>query len=104
MRLDNTQGIRARDIVNTYEEKEIARIFLENGEEPKAKIIARKICEERKKKHFTTTTQLSDLIDQFDKHPVVKARIFQALRIEVNKELENLETALIDSIELLEKK
>lgn len=86
----------AKEIVNNYSEEELTRILKEYGEERFAKSIARKICEIRKSKEIRTTTELAEIIVsatpkkyKFGKiHPAT--RTFQALRIEVNQELENL--------------
>ena len=110
MRMDRSQGITAADIVNTWDEKEIARVLRDWGEENWAVQIARVICDRRKKQPIETTGQLVDIIDaaipkkirqQGDgSHPA--RRSFQALRIAVNDELAPLEQALRDFAELLE--
>jgi 16S rRNA (cytosine1402-N4)-methyltransferase len=64
--------------------------------------IAREIVKKRKIKKFETTKELSELIESVTKFPKTKNKIFQALRIEVNSELENIERSLKDSINLLE--
>lgn len=88
----------AEYIVNIYSEKELVRIFREYGEERKfAKKVARAMVAARKIRPLETTTELYNLI----KHPSTARRIFQALRIEVNQELENLEKALPQAVELL---
>lgn len=103
MRFDISSWITAKEIVNSYKKEDLIKIFQEYGEEPASKKIAEKILEERKKWfRFTTTIELADLIWKISNFPVTKARIFQALRIEVNKELEVLEKSLKDAIELLE--
>lgn len=83
----------AADVVNFATEQELCHIFWEYGEERHAKKIVRKILDERRKKKLTTTTQLAKLIESVvpkkEKiHPAT--RVFQALRIFVNKELENI--------------
>jgi 16S rRNA (cytosine1402-N4)-methyltransferase len=103
MRFDINSWITAKEIVNSYKKEDLIRIFKEYGEEPLSKKIAEKIFEERKKwNKFSTTIELANLIWTISNYPVTKARIFQALRIEVNKELEVLEKSLKDAIELLE--
>lgn len=103
MRFDINSWITAKEIVNSYKKEDLIRIFKEYGEEPASKKIAEKIFEERKKwNKFSTTIELASLIWQISNYPVTKARIFQALRIEVNKELEVLEKSLKDGIKLLE--
>lgn len=102
MRLDKTGGIRASDIVNSYPLKKLEDIFLSYGEEPRSKQIAKAIEAYRAKKRFETTTELAEVIEKISYHPQTKARIFQAIRIEVNKELEQLEKSLYSAIKLLE--
>ncbi|MBD3273520.1 16S rRNA (cytosine(1402)-N(4))-methyltransferase RsmH [Candidatus Dependentiae bacterium] len=100
---------KASDIVNRYKEKELADIIYKYGEERFAKKIAKAIVEQRKKEKIKTTSQLAKLIESiipkyiYGKkrriHPATKT--FQALRIFVNKELENIEIFLNDSINFL---
>jgi len=84
-------GETAADIVNHWDETELARIFWEYGEERGSRKIAARICEVRATEEFTTTTQLAECIEKrfprFGKkiHPATK--VFQALRIQVNDEL-----------------
>jgi 16S rRNA (cytosine1402-N4)-methyltransferase len=104
MRLDKRQTQTAAEIVNTYSFEQLAKIFREYGEEKNAGRIARIITEQREKEPFQTTLQLANLImekiGRREKiHPAT--RIFQALRIEVNQELENLESAIYQAAELL---
>lgn len=99
MRLDKTRWKTAADIVNGYTQAELREIFLKYWEEPWANKIASKIVDARKTKKFKTTKDLSDVIWWI---PKTKSRIFQAIRIEVNEELKNLETSLNDAIDLLE--
>ncbi|MGE0206912.1 MAG: 16S rRNA (cytosine(1402)-N(4))-methyltransferase RsmH [Candidatus Babeliales bacterium] len=89
------QKTTAAHVVNKATEQELLTIFKELGEEPKSRAIARLICAERKKKRIITTKQLVDLIEKVcgpkrgkKIHPATK--IFQALRIYVNRELENI--------------
>ena len=100
MRLDKTKWKTAADIVNWYTTQELRNIFLKYWEEPGSNKISARIVERRKKEKFKTTTDLSEIIPWW---PKTKSRIFQAIRIEVNKELENLETSLKDAIQLLDK-
>ncbi len=107
MRMDATQGKTAADIVNSYSEQELARIFKEFGEERYAKGVAKAIVEARKTIQFSTSTQLAGLIAKVipfipgksSGHPA--KRVFQALRIEVNGELEVLERTMPASIRAL---
>lgn len=100
MRLNKTIWKTAAQIVNSYTASELRKIFLEYWEEPGSNKIAHNIVDLRKNKKFETTFDLAEIIQW----PVkVKARIFQALRIEVNQELEVLKKSLEDAIKLLEK-
>jgi 16S rRNA (cytosine1402-N4)-methyltransferase len=99
MRLDKTKWKTAAQIVNSYTASELREIFLKYWEEPGSNKIAHLIVDTRKKKKFETTKDLASIIPWPIK---VKARIFQALRIETNKELEALEVSLKDAINLLE--
>ena len=98
MRFDYDGEKTAYEIVNNYKEDELVKIFSEYGEERFSKRIAKKIAEERKNKPIKTTTELSNLIIQAT--PKIKSRIhpatrvFQALRIEVNNELQNVKQIL----------
>lgn len=99
MRMDASQSFTAADIVNTYDEASLIRIFSEYGEERFSRSIARKILEERVKHPIETTTGLAELITRV-RRPVPHAKIhpatqvFQALRIEVNHELDALQALL----------
>lgn len=107
MRMDLSRGITAADIVNTYSEDDLVRILKEFGDEQYARSIARNILRNREEKEFTRTSELVELIErsvpgQYKRkkiHPATKT--FQALRIEVNKELESLKIFLNDAIEIL---
>jgi 16S rRNA (cytosine1402-N4)-methyltransferase len=93
--------------VNTYHPKELAQVFREYGEEKLAGNIASEIIRIRRTKKFESTKELYDAIRESLPKPVVykvndfARRVFQALRIEVNQELENLKTALPDMLEIL---
>ena len=108
MRMDQTAGATAADIVNTYSEKDLARILYDWAEEKWAARIAKFIVDERKTAPIATTGQLVDLIDRAipkkvrekdGSHPARKT--FQALRIEVNDELRPLEQAINDIVSML---
>ncbi|MDP8204054.1 MAG: 16S rRNA (cytosine(1402)-N(4))-methyltransferase RsmH [Candidatus Tenebribacter mawsonii] len=104
MRMDQTSELTAADVVNTYSFEQLARIFREYGEEKEAARIANNIILERSKKEIKTTLQLSTIIENCiisKKSIKAKARIFQALRIYINKEMEALKSALNDSIKIL---
>lgn len=101
MRLDPRIERSARDIVNTEESRELARIFRLYGEEPLAARIARRIAEARAERPIERTQQLAEIAAQgvrVDKRNAVLSRIFQALRIAVNGELESLELSLHDAV------
>ncbi len=107
MRFDVSGGLQtAADIVNTYPQKELARIFREYGEEKHASLIAKAIVTDRKIAPFHSTRQLADLISRImpRKHTLrihPATCVFQALRIEVNQELETIKSALPELIGLL---
>ena len=108
MRMDKSQKLTAKTIVNTYEEEELSNIIYEYGEERFSRRIAKNICEERKYKEIETTKQLVDIIEksipkskQHDGHPA--KRTFQAIRIEVNNEIKPLYETIKNSIECLNK-
>lgn len=104
MRFDTRSWKTAADILNFYEQQDLFTILKEYGEEPYARKISEKIIWARKKKKFETTLELCDFLDrEINKHIKTKMRVFQALRIEVNKELDNLKKSLKDAIELLKK-
>lgn len=107
MRMDARCSLNAADIVNTYDEKEIARIIRDYGEEKWAARIASFIVEAREAKRIETTGQLADIIKaaipaaarREGPHPA--KRTFQALRIAVNDELAALREALEEAVKLL---
>ncbi len=106
MRMDRASDITASDILNNYSEKEIADIIFKFGEEPRAKAIAKEIVRYRKRKRIETTGELVKIIDKVvgKKYRLkVLARVFQSLRIAVNRELDNLKIALDSAIDVLEK-
>jgi 16S rRNA (cytosine1402-N4)-methyltransferase len=101
MRLDPTIGTTARDIVNTASAQELANIFRTYGEEPLSGRIARRIVEARSAKSIETTQELAEIISigiREDKRNAVRSRIFQALRIAVNDELESLSASLAQAV------
>lgn len=107
MRYDRKSKITAIDILNKWQEKEIERILREYGEERYSRKIAKKIIEQRKKKPILKTFELVGIIKRtvpFKKEKIHPAtRTFQALRIAVNNELENLKKALPQTVEILKK-
>ncbi len=109
MRMDKTQELTAKIVINSYKEEELANIIYEYGEERFSRQIARNICKEREKKEIDTTKQLVEIIEnsipkskQKDGHPA--KRTFQAIRIEVNNEIKPLYTTITNSIEALKSK
>lgn len=103
MRFDATSGKPASFVVNVYRKEQLIDIFKTYWEEPLSEKIAQAICNQRKKKDFETTHDLVETIETISKHPKVKTRIFQALRIETNKELDYAEKSIQDSLKLLTK-
>ena len=109
MRMDRRQEMTAKDIVNDYSEMDLFRIIRDYGEDKFAKNIAKHIVMEREKGPIETTGQLIEIIKRaipmkFQKtagHPA--KRTFQAIRIELNRELEVLKNTLDDMIDLLNK-
>ena len=103
MRMDQSEGISAKDIVNTYSKEDLEKIFFEYGEEKFSKKIAEKILKAREEKEINTTYELADIIRTAVPKNAIDSfkRIFQALRIEVNGELKELRKAIIDSVSLL---
>lgn len=109
MRMDRSAPLTAADVVNTYSEEELDRIISSYGEERWAKRIASFITEARKKGEIKTTFELVSIIKaavpkgarQDGPHPA--KRTFQAIRIEVNRELEILEETIKDSVSVLKK-
>lgn len=105
MRLDQSQALSAADLVNTLGEQELADIFWRYGEEKRSRQIARRIVREREKNAIRTTAQLAKLAAAGVPykygaiHPAT--RVFQALRIAVNRELEQLEAALPQVLDVL---
>ena len=107
MRMDRRQTMTARDVVNGYSEMELFRIIRDYGEEKFAKNIAKHIVKAREKKPIETTGELTEVIKAAipakvrmnGGHP--SKRTFQAIRIELNRELEVLKNSLDDMIDLL---
>ena len=109
MRMDQTQEFSAKNVVNEYSEEKLANILWEYGEEKFAKKIARNICIYRKEKEITKTKELVSIIEssipksmQNNGHPA--KRTFQAIRIEVNNEIEPLYKTVLDCIDCLNPK
>lgn len=109
MRMNQNSELTAEIVVNEYSEKDLLRILYEYGEEKFAKLIVKKIISERSKKRITTTYELVDIIKKSlpasvlrnSSHPAKQT--FQAIRIEVNQELEVLKSSIRDGLSLLNK-
>ena len=106
MRMDTTQGIDAASWLSQIGEKELADVLWQYGEEKYSRKISRAIVESRKEKAITTTTELADIIRKVlpkphfhDKHPATRS--FQAIRIAINQELEELPKALDQALNAL---
>jgi 16S rRNA (cytosine1402-N4)-methyltransferase len=107
MRMDTSQDLTARDVVNEWPERELVSIFRRYGEERYARQIAKAIVRRRKEQPFERTGELVDTIKSAipaparfgEGHPA--KRVFQALRIAVNDELASLEAALPAALEML---
>ncbi len=107
MRMNKEDTLTAYDVVNKYSESRLESIFRNYGEEKFSKSIARNICEIRKEKEIKTTFELVEVIKKSmpsfalreKQHPA--KRVFQAIRIEVNSELEPLKQTIIDSVNAL---
>jgi len=106
MRMDRSQSLTAKEIVNEYSEEELANIIYRYGEEKKSRRIAKAIVDNRKAKPIKTTKQLADIVENclpksYRIHPAT--RTFQAIRIATNAELESLEATLPEATEHLNK-
>lgn len=106
MRFNMDSDFSAYDVVNNYKEEELVKIFSEYGEERFSKRIAKAIVQKRQAKPINTTTELADII--VEATPKIKSsihpatRVFQAIRIEVNHELQNVKNTLMDVLDLLD--
>jgi len=106
MRMDRNNPLSAYEVVNNYSEMELSNIFFKYGEEKYSKSIARAITKYRENKKIETTLELVEIIKSAvpmkakrDKHPARK--VFQAIRIEVNHELDILEKSINDALDIL---
>ena len=107
MRMDKTQNLTAKYIINNYSEEQLADIIFKYGEEKFSRAIAKNICKERRIKKIESTAELVNIIEksmpkskQIGGHPA--KRTFQAIRIEVNNEIKPLYNTVLDCIDLLE--
>lgn len=109
MRMDQREGMTSGDVVNTYPEKDLVRIFREYGDERYGRKIAKLIVEQRRVGPIRTTKELVAVIEKSVpekyKHQRIHfaTRVFQALRMEVNKELENIRSFIPKAIKVLDK-
>lgn len=104
MRMNPTKGITASDIINTYPEQKLSKLFFKYGEISNAKKVAAKITTDRLTKKITTTAELVECVRPLvpgHKENKILSQLFQALRIEVNSEMEVIEKFLIQTIEAL---
>jgi 16S rRNA (cytosine1402-N4)-methyltransferase len=108
MRMDKRIPFTAKDVVNNFTREQIETILYQYGEEKYASLIAKNIVKTRVNEPIVTTVQLVNVIKEAVPHKFysrihLATRTFQALRIEVNKELENIEQGLIQAVGLLKK-
>jgi 16S rRNA (cytosine1402-N4)-methyltransferase len=106
MRMDKDQDLSAWDVVNRYSEKELERILSEFGEERLSRKISRAIVRERRRGPIETCSELSEIVEKaYGRrgrfHPATKT--FQAFRIWVNKELDELQEGLVSSVKILKR-
>lgn len=104
MRMNKNQSLTAEEVIHTYPQEKLADIFYTLGEERRSRQVAKAICEARKKMRIDTTQKLVGVLSKVlfrtgKTHPATK--VFQALRIEVNQELEVLQEALPQALSLL---
>lgn len=106
MRMDKTQKLTAKEVVNNYSEEHLANIIYEYGEEKFSRQIAKNICIQRGKNKIETTDELVKIIEKSipklnpkEGHPA--KRTFQAIRVEVNNEIKPLENTITNSIDVL---
>ncbi|WP_292011036.1 16S rRNA (cytosine(1402)-N(4))-methyltransferase RsmH [Chryseobacterium sp.] len=103
MRMNVMQNLDAKRVINEYEEEELADLFYYYGELREARKLAREIVHHRKSKSIETTEDLKKLFSYLPPHKVNKfyAQLFQAIRIEVNQELEVLKEMLVQAYKIL---
>ena len=106
MRMDTRLGVKAKDLLAILPENQLAQLFWTEGGENKSKQIAREICRVRKSQPISTTAQLVAVVNKVKRertgklHPATK--VFQALRIATNMEMQNIREALPQALELLQ--
>lgn len=105
MRMDGNAGISAEQLLASVDEKDLVKVLFDYGEERFARRIARTIVEKRAQSPITTTRQLAELIEDAvpvrEKHKHPATRTFQAIRIEINNELDELKAVLQQSVRVL---
>lgn len=104
MRMNQSAKLSAKDVINEYEEDRLAKVLWEYGELKNSRKLAKAIAEQRVKKKIETITEFTDmLIPYLPKHAEHKflAKVFQALRIEVNREIEFLKEMLLQTIDMI---
>jgi 16S rRNA (cytosine1402-N4)-methyltransferase len=105
MRMNQTQDLSAADFINEAEAAEMATVFRNYGEEKFANRIAQAIVREREKERITTTEALAEIVKaanpKWEKHKHPATRVFQAVRIHINQELDDLKHCLADSLQVL---
>jgi 16S rRNA (cytosine1402-N4)-methyltransferase len=105
MRMDSNHGLSAAEYLARVEEKELVRVLFEYGEERFARRIANAVVTQRQQQPLQTTLQLAKLIENSvpfrDKHKHPATRSFQAIRIEINQELEQIKTGLKQAVDVL---
>lgn len=101
MRLDRSLATTAYDVVNSYDAEQLADVFFKYGEEPRSRALARAIVKARGVQNIETTERLADIVARVcGRSAKVLSRIFQALRIEVNRELDSLTVGLNAAVDL----
>ena len=106
MRMNQSQQLTAKDILNYYPEQELVRVFQEYGELPSSKRMAAEIVRVRKENFINTSDELKSTVSRFAprmKENTFYAQLFQALRIEVNDELGALKELLLQAVQMLKK-
>ena len=108
MRMNKTQDLDAYKVINTYKEEDLSKILFMYGEEKNARQIARKICKIRETKPIETTFELRDIVvssypPKFQNKPSLCNKAFQAIRIEVNSELDDLTISVEKMLRKLKK-
>jgi len=106
MRMNQQNALSAFEVINTYDEEKLKQVFYQYGELRQAPVIAREIVSERKKEEIKTSKQLKVVLKRFLNHKKenkVLAQIYQAIRIEVNQEIEVLKELLLQMPEILKK-